>query len=168
LLSRWIDCRVEPVTWRKPDRKKIQKQCLLFYEQINDKISHRHFNNNSYLITLTNHRLSTSDTDRNSICISDGAIVCVTYSDIEGVFLFYSVALSKKRTALALLLIFLSNYLIPSINIAVSDNKSRTWKHFFDMVHNSGRIAENTVPLFNSLLCFIFVYSTFTVLCFNS
>jgi len=38
--------------------------------------------------------------------------------------------------------LFLSKYLIPSINIAVSDIKSRTWKHFVDMAHNSGKYCS--------------------------
>ena len=41
-------------------------------------------------------------------------------------------------------LFFLSKYLIPSINIALSDIKCRIWKHFVDMAHCSGK---NTVLL---------------------
>ena len=56
--------------------------------------------------------------------------------------------------------LFLSKYLIPSINIAVSDIKSHIWKHFVDMAHNSGKYSYVRIH-YRTLL----VYSVFTVLC---
>ena len=66
----------------------------------------------------------------------------------QNIILFWKKALNCDNNIIRTLAVinkwklglFLSKYLIPSINIAVSDIKCRILKHFVDMAHNSGKI----------------------------